>query len=94
MEEKSSMTVRRAGFRLLRRLGQAIQELHRLETPGVDSSPQIKRIENELICNAIDIAELFSGLPGWEDRLALIRRAGIEVSEETYEGFAEVYRED
>ena len=76
---------------MLRRLGQVIKELHRLDAAESESSSQIQRIESELVCNAIDIAELFSGLPGWEDRLAFIRNAGIDVSQEMYEGFAEVY---
>jgi hypothetical protein len=81
MDEKRTVTVQRASFRVLRRLGQVIRELRQLEPPGCgSSSQQLQRIESELVCNAIDIAEMFSGLPGWEDRLAFIRKAGIEVS--------------
>ena len=94
MEEKRAATVRQASFRLLRRLGQVIRELHQLEAPGEKSSPHIQRIESELVCNAIDIAELFSGLPQWEDRLSFIRSAGIEVTPEMYEGVAQVYDEE
>lgn len=95
MDEKRKVTVQRASFRVLRRLGQVIRELGQLEPPGGgSSSPQLQRIESELVCNAIDIAEMFSGLPGWEDRLAFIRKAGIEVSEEVYEGFADAYVDD
>ena len=95
MDEKRKMTVQRASFRMLRRLGQVIRELKQLEPPGGgSSSQQLQRIESELVCNAIDIAEMFSGLPGWEDRLAFIRKAGIEVSEEVYEGFADAYVDD
>ena len=71
-----------------------IQELHQLGAPGEESSPQIQRIESELVCNAIDIAELFSGLPQWEDRLSFLRSAGIEVTPEMYEGFAQVYESE
>ena len=95
MDEKRKVTVQRASFRVLRRLGQVIRELRQLEPPGGgSSSQQLQRIESELVCNAIDIAEMFSGLPGWEDRLAFIRKAGIDVSAEVYEGFAEVYTDD
>ena len=95
MDEKRKVTVQRASFRVLRRLGQVIRELRQLEPPGSGSrSQQLQRIESELVCNAIDIAEMFSGLPGWEDRLAFIRKAGIEVSEEVYEGFADAYADD
>ena len=95
MDEKRKVTVQRASFRVLRRLGQVIRELRQLEPPGGgSSSKQLQRIESELVCNAIDIAEMFSGLPGWEDRLAFIRKAGIEVSEEVYEGFADAYVDD
>lgn len=95
MDEKRKVTVQRASFRVLRRLGQVIRELRQLEPPGRgSSSQQLQRIESELVCNAIDIAEMFSGLPGWEDRLAFIRKAGIEVSEEVYEGFADAYADD
>ena len=93
MGEKKNMTVQRASFRVLRRLGLVIKELHQLEPPG-GTSPPIQRIESELVCNAVDIAEMFSGLPGWEDRLAFIRKASIDVSAEVYEGFAEVYTDD
>ena len=92
MDEKRKVTVQRASFRVLRRLGQVIRELRQLEPQGGgSSSQQLQRIESELVCNAIDIAEMFSGLPGWEDRLAFIRKAGIEVSKEVYEGFADAY---
>ena len=95
MDEKRKVTVQRASFRVLRRLGQVIRELRQLEPQGGgSSSQQLQRIESELVCNAIDIAEMFSGLPGWEDRLAFIRKAGIEVSEEVYEGFADAYVDD
>ena len=95
MDEKRKVTVQRASFRVLRRLGQVIRELRQLEPPGGgSSSQQLQRIESELVCNAIDIAEMFSGLPGWEDRLDFIRKAGIEVSEEVYEGFADAYVDD
>lgn len=95
MDEKRKVTVQRASFRVLRRLGQVIRELRQLEPPcSGSSSQQLQRIESELVCNAIDIAEMFSGLPGWEDRLAFIRKAGIEVSEEVYEGFADAYADD
>ena len=95
MDEKRKVTVQRASFRVLRRLGQVIRELRQLEPPGGgSSSQQLQRIKSELVCNAIDIAEMFSGLPGWEDRLAFIRKAGIEVSEEVYEGFADAYVDD
>lgn len=95
MDEKRKVTVQRASFRVLRRLGQVIRELRQLEPPGCESSSQqLQRIESELVCNAIDIAEMFSGLPGWEDRLAFIRKAGIEVSEEVYEGFSDAYVDD
>ncbi len=95
MDEKRTMTVQRASFRVLRRLGQVIRELRQLEPPGGGgSSQQLQRIESELVCNAIDIAEMFSGLPGWEDRLAFIRKAGIEVTAEVYEGYADVYTKE
>lgn len=95
MDEKRKVTVQRASFRVLRRLGQVIRELRQLEPPGGgSSSQQLQRIESELVCNAIDIAEMFSGLPGWEDRLAFIRKAGIEVSEEVCEGFSDAYADD
>lgn len=91
MKQQRKETLQRASFRMLRRLGQVIKELHRLNAAESESSSQIQRITSQLVCNAVDIAEQFSGLPGWEDRLAFIRSAGIDVSQEMYEGFAEVY---
>ena len=93
MENKRTEAIRRAGFRMLRKLGQVNQELHQLSPQGDSPFPQLKTIEFELICNAIDFADMCSGLPGWEDRLSFIRQDGIDISPELMEGFSDVYDE-
>jgi hypothetical protein len=42
----------------------------------------------------VELVELYSGLSSWQERLELLQKAGIQISTEMYEGFAETYADE
>lgn len=84
----------RTGYRALRHLGSVVRDLRELKGLCTGHESQFERIEQGLLCDAVDIVELFSGTSSWKERLELLQTAGIEISREMYEGFADSYADE
>ena len=95
MSENSNQSATgRTGFRALRHLGSVVRDLRELKCLCSGHESQFERIEYGLLCDAVDIVELCSGESSWKERLDLLQKAGIEISREMYEGFADSYADE
>jgi len=93
-ESTHQSTALRTGYRALRHLGSVVRDLRELKGLCSGHETQFERIEFGLLCNAVELVELYSGLSSWLERLELLQKAGIQISTEMYEGFAETYADE